>query len=79
VSIDPYQVDRYSAVTNVDALARDGESGLAYRSIQAIALKEHVTQRDAAVIAVSRLSNLPEEFYKALYWELDLSLAEYLK
>jgi LmbE family N-acetylglucosaminyl deacetylase len=79
VSIDPYQVNRYSSVTNVDALARDGESGLAYRSIQAIALKEHVTQRDAAVIAASRLSNLPEEFYKALYWELDLSLAEYLK
>jgi LmbE family N-acetylglucosaminyl deacetylase len=79
VSIDPYQVDRYSGVTNVDALAVDGESGLAYRSIQAFALKEHVTQRDAAVIGVSRLSHLPQEFYKALYWKLDLSLGEYLR
>jgi LmbE family N-acetylglucosaminyl deacetylase len=79
VSIDPYQVDRYSGVTDVDAQARDGESGLAYRSIQALALKEHVSQRDAAVIGVSRLSHLPQEFYKVLYWELDSSLQEYLK
>jgi len=79
VSVDPYQVDRYSGVTNVDAQARDGESGLAYRSIQALALREHVTQRDASVIGVSRLSHLPQEFYKALYWDLELSLDEYLK
>jgi LmbE family N-acetylglucosaminyl deacetylase len=79
VSIDPYQADRYSGVTNVDAQARDGESGLAYRSIQALALKEHVTQRDASVIGVNRLSHLPEEFYKVLYWDLDLSIEEYLK
>jgi LmbE family N-acetylglucosaminyl deacetylase len=79
VSIDPYQVDRYSGVTNVDARVRDGESGLAYRSIQALALKEHVTQRDASVIGVNRLSHLPQEFYKALYWDLDLSLQEYLR
>ena len=79
VSIDPHQVDRYSGVTNVDAKATDGQSGLAYRAIQALALKEHVTQRDAAVIAVSRLSHLPEEYYKALYWDLNLSLEEYLK
>ena len=79
VSIDPYQVDRYSGVTNVDARVREGESGLAYRSIQALALKEHVTQRDASVIGVNRLSHLPKEFYKALYWDLDLSLQEYLR
>jgi len=79
VSIDPHQVDRYSGVTNVDAQATDGQSGLAYRAIQAFALREHVTQRDAAVIAVSRLSHLPDEFYKVLYWDLNLSLEEYLK
>jgi LmbE family N-acetylglucosaminyl deacetylase len=79
VSIDPYQVDRYSGVTTVDALATDGQSGLAYREIQALALKEHITQRDAAVIGVSRLSHLPQEFYKTLFWDLDLSLQEYLK
>jgi LmbE family N-acetylglucosaminyl deacetylase len=79
VSIDPYQVDRYSGVTNVDAQAKDGQSGLAYRAIQALALREHVTQRDAAVIGVSRLFHLPDEFYKTLFWDLDLSLHEYLK
>ena len=79
VSIDPYQVDRYSGVTRVDAQATDGRTGLSYRAIQTLALKEHVTQRDAAVIGVSRLSHLPVEFYKALYWDLDLSLEEYLK
>ena len=79
VSIDPHQVDRYSGVTNVDAQATDGQSGFAYRAIQALALKEHVTQRDAAVIAVSRLSHMSEEFYKAMYWDLDLSLEEYLE
>jgi LmbE family N-acetylglucosaminyl deacetylase len=79
VSIDPYQVDRYSGVTRVEAQARDEQSGLDYRAIQVLALKEHVTQRDAAVIGVSRLSHLPEEYYKVLYWDLDLSLEEYLK
>ena len=79
VSIDPYQVDRYSGVTKVGVQDRDEQSGLSYRAIQALALKEHVTQRDAAVIAVSRLSHLPEEFYKVLYWDLDSSLEEYLK
>jgi LmbE family N-acetylglucosaminyl deacetylase len=79
VSIDPYQVDRYNGVTNVDAQNLDDHSGLAYRSIQALALKEHITQRDASVIGVSRLSHLPEEHYKAMYWDLDQSLEEYLK
>jgi LmbE family N-acetylglucosaminyl deacetylase len=79
VSIDPYQVDRYDGVTAVDALSHDADSGLAYRAIQALALKEHVTQRDAAVIGVNRLSHLDAEFYKALHWEIDLSLEEYLK
>jgi LmbE family N-acetylglucosaminyl deacetylase len=79
VSIDPYQVDRYTGVTRVDAQIRDSESGLAYRTIQALALKEHVTQRDASVIGVSRLSHLPQEFYKTVYWELDESLEDYLK
>jgi LmbE family N-acetylglucosaminyl deacetylase len=79
VSIDPYQVDRYSGVTAVDALMRDEESGLTYRAIQARALREHVTQRDASVIAVSRLSPLPQEFYKALYWNLGGTVEEYLK
>jgi hypothetical protein len=79
VSIDPYQVDRYSTFTAVDAMGTDSGSGLSYRTIQALALKEHVTQRDASVIAFSRLSHLPEEFYKVEYWDLPQSLEEYLK
>ena len=79
VSIDPYQVDRYTGVTAVDAQIQDGESGFAYRAIQALALKEHVTQRDASVIGVSRLSHLPQEFYKALFWDLDESFEDYLR
>jgi len=79
VSIDPYQVDRYTGVTAVDAQIQDGESGFAYRAIQALALKEHLTQRDASVIGVSRLSHLPQEYYKALFWDLDASFEDYLK
>ena len=79
VSIDPYQVDRYTGVTAVDAQIQDSESGFAYRAIQALALKEHVTQRDASVIGVSRLSHLPQEFYKALFWDLDESFEDYLR
>jgi len=79
VSIDPYQVDRYSGVTGVDAQGQDSESGFAYRAIQTLALKEHVSQRDASVIGVSRLSNLPREYYKASYWDLGDSLEQYLK
>jgi LmbE family N-acetylglucosaminyl deacetylase len=79
VSIDPYQVDRYTGVTAVDAQVQDSESGFAYKAIQALALKEHVTQRDASVIGVSRLSHLPQEFYKALFWDLEEPLEDYLK
>jgi LmbE family N-acetylglucosaminyl deacetylase len=79
VSIDPYQVDRYTGVTAVDAQVQDRETGFAYRAIQALALKEHVTQRDAAVIGVGRLSHLPQEFYKILFWDLEDSLEDYLK
>jgi LmbE family N-acetylglucosaminyl deacetylase len=79
VSIDPYQVDRYSDVTTVDARLQDSQSGFTYRAIQTLALKEHVTQRDAAVIAASRLSQLPNEYYKILFWDLNGSLDDYLK
>jgi LmbE family N-acetylglucosaminyl deacetylase len=72
-------VDRYNEVAAVDAQIQDSESGFAYRAIQALALKAHVTQRDASVIGVSRLSHLPREFYKALFWDLDESLEDYLK
>jgi LmbE family N-acetylglucosaminyl deacetylase len=79
VSIDPYQVERYSGVSAVDAQIQDEESGLAYRVIQTLALKEHVTQRDACMIGVNRLSHLPREFYKAVFWDLDEPPENYLK
>jgi LmbE family N-acetylglucosaminyl deacetylase len=78
VSIDPYQVDRYTGVTTVDAQLQN-DSGMAYRTIQAMALREHVTQRDAAVVAVGRLSHLSHEYYKALFWNLEETLEDYLK
>ncbi|UCF98583.1 MAG: PIG-L family deacetylase [Spirochaetaceae bacterium] len=79
VSVDPYQVERYTDVVALDAQIRDSQSGLSYRAIQALALKEHVTQGDASVIAVSRLSPLPQEFYKILYWNHEESIEEYLR
>ena len=79
MSIDPYQVGCYGGVTTVNASQRDEGSGLTYRSIQTLALREHVTQRDASVIGVSRLSPLPQEYYKALCWDLEGSLEGYLR
>jgi len=79
VSVDPYQKDRYSELIGIEALDHDPQSDFPYRSIQASALKEHVTQRDAALIGVSRLSNLPLEYYKVMYWELSGSVQGYLK
>ena len=79
VSVDPHQVDRYTGLTVLDAVQTDDESGLSYRKIQTLALKEHVTQRDAAVIAVNRLSQLSEEYYKTIFWNLDESLEDYLR
>jgi LmbE family N-acetylglucosaminyl deacetylase len=79
VSVDPYQAGRYEGLTALDAGSRESGSELDYKAIQTLALKEHVTQRDASVIGVSRLSHLSQEFYKVVFWELDESLEEYLK
>jgi hypothetical protein len=79
VSVDPYQAGRYQGLTAVDARAPETPSELDYKAIQTLALKEHLTQRDASVIGVSRLSHLSQELYKVVFWELGESLEEYLK
>jgi hypothetical protein len=66
-------------VVPVDALGQDRDSGLTFRALQALALKEHVTQRDAAPIGVTRLARQPSELYQVLFWELPGSPQQYLK
>jgi LmbE family N-acetylglucosaminyl deacetylase len=68
VCVDPYQRDYYRDLITVSARRRDPVSGLELRTLQAAALAEHITQRDAAVLGVARLARVPYEYYKPLLW-----------
>jgi LmbE family N-acetylglucosaminyl deacetylase len=78
VSVDPCQQDRYTGLVGVDSRLADPESGLAYRDIQMLALREHISQRDASVIAINRLARYPDELYKVRFWDLSGAVEEYL-
>lgn len=79
VSIDALQKHRYDdELAGINAMLIDSVSQLAFRTIQAEALKQHITQRDASEIGVENLSNYDKEYYKVLRWELRESIEEYL-
>ena len=78
VSIDPMQKALYPDAVGVNAVGIDSKCGLSYRAIQAAALAEHQTQRDASVIGVENLSGFDGEYYRMLSWDLPLSIETYL-
>ena len=78
VSIDPLQKQLYDDTVGVPGASVKVEDGYNYRAIQAAALKQHITQRDASVIGVENLSNFSNEFYRVLSWDIELSLEAYL-
>jgi LmbE family N-acetylglucosaminyl deacetylase len=78
VSIDPMQKALYPDAVGINAVGIDSTCGLTYRAIQAAALAEHQTQRDASVIGVENLSGFNSEYYRMLSWDLPLSIETYL-
>lgn len=79
VSIDALQKNRYDdELVGINAMLIDPVSQLTFRTIQAEALKQHITQRDASEIGVENLSNYDKEYYKVLRWEIRQSIEEYL-
>ncbi len=79
VSVDPLQKDRYKEVLGINAMERVPYSGLTFRAIQALALKEHITQRDASVVGLERLPNFKYEYYHKIRWAFDQPVQEYFK
>jgi LmbE family N-acetylglucosaminyl deacetylase len=77
-SVDPLQRGVYPDRSAVNAMLKDAETGLTYRDIQAQALLEHRTQRDASVIGVEVLKNFRSEFYHVRFWNLDGDIESYL-
>ena len=78
VSVDPLQKHTYNELLEIEAMARDQASGVSFRAIQAEALKAHITQRDAAVIALERIPNFGQEYYREVFWNLGQPLEDYL-
>ena len=74
VSVDPFQREFYPDAV---AVPRDpwGED---LRAVQGAALSQHHTQADASVIGIRRLLDLPFEYYRVIFWELEESLDELL-
>jgi hypothetical protein len=62
----------------IEAWSTDPASGLTFREIQALALQQHVSQRDASLLGLKRLPGLPKEYYRVLDWEPGLSFQEFL-
>lgn len=77
-SVDPLQRGFYPNRFSVNAVTRDEESGLSFRDIQAQALLEHKTQRDASVIGVEVLKNYRSEFYQIRFWNLSGDIESFL-
>ena len=63
----------------MDMMETDMQSGLTYREIQCNALKEYRTQGDASLIGVELLPNFRWERYYPVFWNLNVSLEEYIK
>ena len=79
LSVDPLQKALYPDAQGIDATGADESGGLCYRTIQALALGEHHTQRDASVVGLENLSGFDREYYHVFAWNLPLSIEEYLK
>ena len=74
VSVDPFQREFYPDAIAVPR-APWGED---LRAVQEAALSQHHTQADASVIGIRRLLDLPFEYYRVIFWELEESLDELL-
>ena len=80
VSVDPFQKrSLHPRLVSVDCMEKDSETGLTYREIQSVALKEHRTQGDASLIGVELLPNFRWEQYHPVFWELGVSLEQYIR
>ena len=80
MSVDPFQTvyEDQSELWHLDLMQRRRESGYTYREIQMAALKEHQTQGDASLIGVELLPNFGTERYLPVFWDMDVSLEQYL-
>jgi LmbE family N-acetylglucosaminyl deacetylase len=79
VCVDPRQKELYPDAVGIRADSIDGYTGISYRAVQAEALGEHITQRDASVIGVESLSGFDREYYEVLSWKFQSTLEEYLE
>jgi LmbE family N-acetylglucosaminyl deacetylase len=66
VSVDPTQRERYPLAMGIPV--QDSPGGPDGRRIQALALRQHRTQRDAAVIGLNALAGLSREYYQVAHW-----------
>ncbi len=77
-SVDPRFLDEYPDAIRINVNNVDPETGLTYRQIQVEALKQHITQRDAAVIEVDRRQDKQFEYYQVEYLRERISLEDIL-
>lgn len=69
VSVDPFQTQKYSHLVTIDGIAKTKE-GSTYRAVQAQALSQHLSQRDASVIGLKKLPTVKDETYYKVFWHL---------
>ena len=79
VSVDPRFAHLFEKATGLDVTGLDLSTGLTYREIQIEALKQHITQRDATIIAVDAVSDLPHEYYITRMWRSSVALDRFLQ
>ena len=78
-SLDPKFVHLFADAQGLDVTGTDSQSSLTFRGIQIEALKQHVTQADAATIAVKVIENLAFEHYLARQWSSAQSVYQFFE
>ncbi len=77
VSVDPLQKHLYNKKIMINGMVTRKDS-YTPRMIQQMALREHITQRDASVIGVEVLPNFEYEYYHPIFWDINTTLENYL-
>lgn len=66
--IDPLQRHHYEQVLTLPAWTNHPVSGVPYRVLQVLALSEHLTQRDAAVVGIETRLGIRNDYIAIGYW-----------
>ncbi len=77
VSVDPAQSWAYPDTVGLDRNRQALRGPFSFVQIQSAALEQHISQRDASVIGIRKVSTFDRELYEIRRWELPVPFSVY--